>query len=273
MRQLLLVIGLALLAAACAPAPLVVDEPEEPGVYPHHTASQIVEAMHAVAAEDDFDSYSSTGRIELTSPAQNASGNVVLRQRSDEILWASVRGPLNIEVARALVTPDSFAVHDRIQNRLYSGPAEAAQQLFPGPVGLDEVFRALTGTVVPDPDGHWFANASTLEGIPIYWLTARDGRTRIAVDPVHWRVRRFEHLTPDGQVVDRRRFSMFESVNGRVLPVYIELSNPAEQTVLLIEHRRLVLNPETLEFPFDSRGARVIPIDGPLLFDRAAPGQ
>lgn len=244
--------------AGCAPRPVAVEEPAAPADFPHHTAQQIVDAVHSTAADDGLRAFSSQPRISVRSPRMNADGTAIIRQRVADTLWASLRGPLNIEVMRALVTPDSFFVHDRLQNRLVVGPAEAAQQLFPGPVGVEEIFRALTGTVIPDRNQRWFANASTLDGTPIYWLTAADVSARMAVDPTTWRVRRYERLTASGQVVDRRLFEAFESVEGRVLPQRIELGNPAEETFLTIEHRRLTLNPEGLAFPFDPRGAAVV---------------
>jgi pimeloyl-ACP methyl ester carboxylesterase len=236
MRHALILLAAVVFGAGCAPV-IVADEPVPTGEYPHHSAAQVVEAVHAAAFGAQVDSYTSTGRITLESPAQNASGTLVLRQRQADTLWASVRGPLNLEIVRALATADSFFVHDRLQNVLLTGSVEAAGQLFPGPAGIDELFEALTGLVSPDPGVRWFINASTLQGVPIYWLTAPDGRMRIAVDPVHWRMRRFERLARDGTVIDRRLYSDFQMFEGRMLPTRVELSNPAEATVVTMLER------------------------------------
>lgn len=266
MRYALALVVVAGLSAGCAPR-IVTDDPAPSGEFPHHSAPQVVAAVHAAAQAARLASYSMSGRITLESPQQHASGTLVLRQRQADTLWASVRGPLNLEVARALATPDSFFVHDRLQNVLLVGPVEAARQFFPGPAGIHELFDALTGLVRPDPAVRWFINASTLDGVAIYWLTAPDGRARIAVDPVHWRVRRFERLAGSGSVIDRRLYSDFQLFDGHLLPARVQLSSPAEALALTIEDRRIELNPPMLRFPFDRRGARVFPIEGPVVRD------
>jgi hypothetical protein len=263
--RLSLLILLAALAAGCATAPITAEPPPD-ATYPHHSLEQILFAMEDVASRDSLLAYSSQARLAMRSPEQNADGTATIRQRGGDTLWASVRGPLNIEVARALVTADSFHFHDRLRNRLYLGPAEAAQQLFPGPADTHEAFRSITGTLLPDPSVRWYVNASTVDGHDVYWLTAPDGRLRIAVDPRVWRVRRYERLAA-GAVVDRRLYGEFSDVDGRVLPHSIELSDPSSATFLNLEHRRLTLNPPTLAFPFDPAGATPHPIAGPLFGD------
>jgi len=258
----LLLIVLALGAIGCAPRPALDVGPAPGGVaFPDHTAAQVLAEAEAVAARDSLLAFASQARLVIRSPRQNADATATIRQRGADTLWASVRGPLNLEVARALFTPDSFRVHDRFRNQLLVGPAEAAQRLFPGPVGPEEVFRTLTGTLTPDPGVRWIVNAGTVDGQQAYWLTAPDARARMALSPATWRVLRYERLGPDGRVVDARRFSDFAPVDGRVLPQTIVLNNPAEALEVTIEHRRLTLNPSPLEFPFTPGTARRVPFE------------
>jgi hypothetical protein len=251
------------LVAGCAVAPVVQEPPDEgPIVYPGHTLAHILAAMEDVAARDDVESFSSSGRVTLQSPQQNLDGTMLLRQRGADTLWASVRGPLNLEVARVLMTPEEFQIHDRLRNQLIVGPVEAAQQLFPGVTGPEDVFRTLTGTLLPDPNIRWAVTPGAVDGAPSYWLTAPDSRLRIAVDGRHWRVRRFERLGAGGRVVDSRQFSEFEPTEGLILPRRIVLHNPVEQTRVTFEHRRIELNPDVLSFPFNPEDATRIPFGG-----------
>lgn len=262
MRRLLLLIVLPLVvwASGCAPRSIVEEAPDVGAVaFPHHSLDQVLMATEAVAARDSLFAFSSQARLAIRSPQQNADASATLRQRGADTLWASVRGPLNIEVARALFTPDSFRVHDRLRNRLYHGSAEAAQQLFPGPTGPEEVFRTLTGTLTPDPSVGWILTPGSINGTSAYWLTAPDASARLAVDPRSWRLLRYERLASNGRVVDSRRFGDFAAVEGRILPHRVELSNPADQVEVVIEHRRLSLNPDALAFPFSPGTAQRIP--------------
>jgi|GEM_PF-492695 len=254
LSPLLLLLGAAL-AAGCAAGPLATTEPAPPAAYPNHSAEQILSAMEAVARRDSLVAFQSQARLEIRSPQQNLDATATLRQRGADTLWASIRGPLSLEVARALFTADSAFVHDRLRNRLFVGTVAAVQTMFPGPVGLEEVMQTLTGTLRPDPAVGWFVNAATVDAAPAYWLTAPDGRLRIAVDASAWRVLRYERLAPGLGVVDARRFGAFEAVEGRLLPHRVTLADPSEGLEVTIEHRRLTLNPAALAFPFSPGGA------------------
>jgi hypothetical protein len=264
MIRLPLLLALLVAIAGCA-APAVLDEPELPAAYPNHSLAQVLAAIEAVAERDSVVAFSSQARLALRSPQQNADVGAMLRARGDT-LWASLRGPLNIEAARLLATADSFFLHDRLRNQLVAGPAEAVGQILPGPVVPDELRASLLGTITP-PDGRYNLNPTTLDGVPGYWLTAPDGRTRIAVSALSWRVLRYERLGSEGGVLDRRRYADHAPVAGRLLPRTVELASPVAETSVTIEHRQITLNPETLAFPFDASGARrVAPQDAaPML--------
>lgn len=239
-----------LILTGCAAGTSVTDDvPDDYGLL---TASQVIERVSA-AVPADISSVSSRARVTIRSPQQNNSGSANFRQRGGDTLWASVQGPLNYEVARALVTADSFYFHDRFRGQLLLGSSASAQQLFPGPISLEEILESLTGTLIPDSDQPWAVNYSDQPSAQLIWLTARDGSLRIAIDPFIWRIRRFERLS-NGQVVDRRIFDDFQIADEYLIPHRIELENPQIETYLLIEHRRVAINPDHLDFPFSTSG-------------------
>lgn len=258
-RSTVLAFGGLLLLAACAPRP-VLDAPATPdGVaFPNHTLADVLSAMDETAERDALATYTSQGRLLLRSPERDVEVSLTLRQTADT-LWASLRGPLNLEVARLLVAPDSVWLHDRFRNLLLVGPAEAVQRLLPGPITSEEAFRTLTGTLRPAPDVPWIVNPGSLDGLPVYWLTAPDASQRLAVSPTTWRVLRYDRLTPGRGVTDSRRFADFAPVEGRLLPQRVVLSDPSAGLEVTIEHRRLVLNPPGLAFPFSPGTARRVP--------------
>ena len=264
MRFLLCAVGL-LLVAGCSSGPLVRDAPDRtaPADFPNHSAEQVLARMAAVDAADSLVAFSSQAHVEIRSPERNADLSATIRQRAADTLWASARGPLSIEVARALATPDSVAVLDKLNDRLYVGSTAAAAAFLPNRIGPRDLFATLLGTLAPTADEAWTLRADTIPragGERYYTLTARDGRRVFTIDPATWRTVRYQGFD-DGTLVDERTFSAFDVIDGRVLPRRIEIRNPAGDAGLTIEHRRLSLNPTTLAFPFSRGDAEVRRLD------------
>ena len=259
MRPLLLcLIGL-LFITGCSSGPLVRDAPEltAPAEFPRHTAAQVVALMAATAAADSLVSFSSEARVEIRTPDRDANLSATIRQRAADTLWASARGPLSIEVARVRATPDSFAVLDKLHDRLYVGSTVAAAEFLPAPIGTRELFATLLGTLRPPGDG---ANWKVRADDRYYTLSDPGGRQVFVVDPATGRTVRYEGYV-GGALVDERTFSAFDRIEGRILPRRVEIRNPPEAAVLTVEHRKLTLNPPSLSFPFSPGNAEVQRLD------------
>ena len=228
-----------------------------PADYPNHTLEQVLAHIAATAASDSLVAFSSQARVEIRSPQRDAELSATIRQRASDTLWASARGPLSIEVARARATPDSVQVLDKFNGRLYIGSMAAATAFLPAPLTTRDLFATLLGTYGPAADRTWLLSAPTRPSEePYYTLTDPTGHITFTVDPATWRTVRYRSFT-DGTLIDERTFSAFDMIDGRVLPRRIELRNPSADTKLTIEHRKLTLNPPTLDFPFSPGDAEV----------------
>lgn len=246
------------LAAGCSSGPLVRNAPElaAPAAFPNHTAAQIVALMEATAARDALVAFSSQATLEIRSPERNADLAATIRQREADTLWASVRGPLGIEVARARATPDSFAVLDKLHDRLYLGPVAAAADFLPTSTSTRDLFRNLLGTLRPESGPDWSLRVEDR------YYVLDDGATErvFTVDPASWRTVRYEGFEA-GVLVDERTFSAFDVIDGRIIPRRIELRNPRDDTRLTVEQKKLTLNPTDLAFPFSPGDADVRRLD------------
>jgi hypothetical protein len=249
-----------LVVAGCSSGPLVRDAPDlaTPAEFPNHSAAQIVTLMSAQAGADSLVAFSSQAKVAVRTPDRNADLSATIRQRAADTLWATARGPFGIEVARARATPDSFAVHDKLNDRLYVGATAAAAAFLPTPVDTHELFATLLGSLRPDGSGAgWTVRVDGLsDGERYYTLADAAGRHVFVVDPSTWRTVRYEGYV-DGVLIDERTFSAFDRIDGRILPRRVEIRNPQAETGLMIEHRRLSLNPVDLSFPFSPGDAEV----------------
>jgi hypothetical protein len=251
---LLLVIGL--FAAGCAPRPLVVAQPpgeEVPAEFPGHTAEQIRNNIWQTARP--VESFRSEARIELRMPEENVRGTSTIYERGDSLLMV-VRGPLGVEVARALATPDSFFLHDRVQNVLFFGPAAAAERYFPGAGSPEELMAGVLGLVEPGPETPWRVRADDR----YYYLDSPDRTETYTVDPAIWRVIRYELRSAAEQRLELREYSAFDVIEGVALARRVVLDSPATGAGMTLEHVRLTVNPDNPPIRFSPTGATRRPL-------------
>ncbi|MEM6327201.1 MAG: DUF4292 domain-containing protein [Bacteroidota bacterium] len=255
-RLLLLLVALTL--AACSRTPPVV-EPDRttPDEYPFHSAEQIQQAMDLSTGA--VRAYAADGRIEIVTPDRSDDASHSIRSRLADSSTARVRGPLSIEVARALVTPDSFLVYNRFAGDLIVGRVEVADRFVPGTGSSEILARALVGLLVPGVEA-W--DVTPRDGEYVLVSRRADGSRRVlVVDPSIWRVTQAQEIDAENTVVADQQFSEFDTVEGIVMPRRVVLTAPLEGLRLTMEHRRLVPNPDDLRLQFSRPdGADVIPI-------------
>lgn len=237
---------LALVVAGCTPGPLVVDAPtgETPSGYPNHTVEQIVTAVAASVAP--VRSVAADGDLAITMNGDANEASFSLRSRLADSTAVTVRGPLGIEVGRALVTADSVFVIDRLNDVFLLGPLSAADRVVPGASVDGRIARAALGLLVPEADVAW--TLSAVDGA--YRLAGRTGGVarEYTVDPALWRVVRVREYDAGGRQAGLQEAEAFDTVDGVVLPRRVRLEGAG--TVIEVEHRRLVVNPADLRIRF-----------------------
>ena len=236
--RLLFVLALATAASACS-GPLVTDAPDTQTAvgYPNHSADQIRQEMRRSLGP--IQTVSSDGKVRIASAQLNQDASFSLRARLGDSLTVVVRGPFGIEGGRALATPDSFLAADKINKRLYLGPAAAAERYVPGAGSSERVARAATGLLVPGSGVDWQLTHAggrySLDGI-------LDGgaRRRYTIDPAVWRVTRVLEIAPDGTISGEQTFGAFDTVQGVVVPRRVTIESGGNRIEL--EHRSVTLN-------------------------------
>lgn len=112
-------------------------------------------------------------KVQMQGSERNARFKASMRSKPDSVLWASVAPALGIEMARVLLTDDSLAFLDRMQDRYYRGDPER----FSSSLGIPLERKLLESAIFGRPsisNGNGFA---------------RFGRTAdsAAVDTLHYR--------------------------------------------------------------------------------------
>lgn len=232
-----------LLAAGCASTRPRGDAPAKlPAGFPNHSAHEI--RSHIQRGADTLQAFRARASLTLRSPEQSGQFSSDLRSRRGDSLYLTISPGLGIEAARALVTPDSFFLYDRIQNRLLYGDAAGASRIFPIPLDGDDVFLNLLGLVTPPEGIAWRVDADAAH----YYLRDPSGRQTYVVDAARWRVVRYEARSAAGEVIEEREFSEFDRFGALYLPRRVVFRRPLEDALAVVYYRDLTLNPGGLSF-------------------------
>ena len=231
-----------------------------PADFPTHTAEQIV---YQLAAEiPEIRSFRSDGRLHIESPDISQGIGVSIRASLADSLYAKLRGPLSIEVAVVLITADSILAHDKLNHKYYYGSLAMADQFVAGADEPGLLARTLLGLIVPSVT----ETTTVVADSQYYYLEISDPagspREFWTIDPALWRVVDMHEQSHDGTILARRAFSSFDVVDEMVIPRTVELSSPAQQISVTVEHQQLTLNPHDLTFPFSRpRDVTLAPLD------------
>lgn len=257
--HLLFCLAAAGLAAGCGSSRPLTTAPtgELPSGFPEHTASTIQAAL--TAAGDSLSAYEASGNVEFRTPDDRSAYKIHLRQRANDSLLVNLSPGLGIIAARGLATRDSVFVYDRFHHQLYYGALTSIARILPELASLSSLFENLTGTYTPSEEKSWQVQADSV----YYMLSATEESRhhRVTVDPRVWRVIRYEVRTPQGTLLEERRFSNFHRVNGVTMPYQITIRRPPQDTRLRITYKTVDPNPDNLAFSFAvTPGAKRIPI-------------
>jgi outer membrane lipoprotein-sorting protein len=212
-----------------------------PNAFPNHSAEEIRTAIQSPT--DTLERFSADARVTVRTPSQNRSFNADIRQQRADSLFMRF-SLFGFEGGRMLMTPDSVFMYDSRKQMLRVGPIADAQAILPAPVASGEVFANLLGLVTPDPGTDWTVTADSAH----YYLANANETRRWTVDPRRWRVVQYKRQTPDGDLLEVRKFSAFKTVQGLWLPHSVTFRRPVDDASAQLDYRSIALNPSGLSY-------------------------
>ena len=244
----------ALLAVGCSSGSKLAERPTGlPERFPDHSLSEIRALI--LQPTDTLRAFEAAAQLSLESPQRSGNFGATVRARRGDSLYLGVSS-FGIEGARALVTPDSFFVYNRLGNDVTFGALADAGGQLPAPLVTGDVFENLLGILAPESGTDWTVAADSNR----YVLEAPSGRRTYTIDPALWRVVRYTERAPDGALVEERVFSDFDRIGGFFLPRRVLLRRPADDAFASLYYRELTLNPPGLSFDLQvRRSARRVP--------------
>lgn len=226
------------------------DAPKPDVPKPTETPAQML-AKEMIAQLRDktpiINAFETNTSMNIDTPELQQDANAVIRMNVNEALWASLRpSALNVEVAKSLITADSFFVYNKIEREFIYGNVALAKRYVPIAGTLTELREMLTGSLMPAANETWSAERKG----EVVELTNATNTAIYTLDPKIMRVLQFVAKDLQGQVTQVIRFQEHDDFDGFLLPRSIILSQPLEERTVALYHRRFNPNPATLEMDF-----------------------
>ena len=213
--------------------------------FPNHTVEQIREQVGRLRIP--VEAYQAESSLSVRSPYQSGSFSADIQHRANDSLLISISPGLGIVAVKMLITPDSFFVYDRINKELSVGSLASMQAMLPLPLTPAALFDSMLGLLTPEAGTAWTLSSNKNH----YIMNDSSDRLSYTIDPVLWRVLRFEERDDAGELVEERTFTEFEDYDGVYLPRRLTFRRPGDDTAASLYYRKLTVNPVSLSFDFD----------------------
>ncbi len=248
MKILALSLTLFALLAGCARKATPARSTAGPG-----TSTRIADpALPSVnAANTAFAYLSAKGKAQITIKGNEQGANLNVRLRRDSIIWVS-GSLLGIEGVRAVLTPDSVRVLNRLEKSYFVGGYDYLSRLLQVPVSFAQVQALLLGDYLPAPAGTRPTVVPEAGGQRV-----RYPQDRLTVERLLSAAGRVQQLKLDETGTGRRLavdYADFRPLDGAAsLPFAYDLNLRAERpqasTTARLNYSKVAVG-ERLEFPF-----------------------
>lgn len=148
----LLLVTLIIVAAGCkARKPVVavttpaVPEKTTPAINPVMAKLETIRAN-----QTDFNTFSGKAKAKLNINGDNNDVTLNIRIQKNQRIWVSITAILGVEVARALITPDSIQVINRLQSVYLKKPFSYVNNYAGRQVNYKTIESLLIGNAIPE---------------------------------------------------------------------------------------------------------------------------
>ncbi len=96
----------------------------------------------------NFTTFYGRAKANFSSPQASGNATVYIKMKKDSIIWISITGPLNIEGARVLITPDSVKIINKLENSVQLSSIAHLQQITKLPLTFNDFENIILGKAV-----------------------------------------------------------------------------------------------------------------------------
>ncbi len=203
-----------------------------------------------IAQQADFKTLSTKAATELSIKGKSFDVTMNIRIKKGEGIWVSVTYFAGIEVARALITPDSIKVMDKINNEYLKKPFSFVQKYSNEKIDYATLEAIMVGNCIP----------FTLSNKKDLSMESQGLLIKGQSDQIMYQVNFNSDLKPASTTLkttnDLKNLTVnvgsFENISGVLIPKMLNIESVAgSQSIKLnMDYSRTVLN-EVVDFPFN----------------------
>ncbi len=221
--------------------------------------SKVAKINAIKSAQINFDSFSGKARTKLNIGGSSNDVTLNIRIKRDQKIWVSITAIAGIEVARALITPDSILVINRLQSVYIKQPFSYLNTIAGKQVNYKTIESLLIGNAIPEllsEDGTF----DTANGITTITGNMQGIVYKVLIDAdlkVNQTNLDNQSTAQSLQVVN----SVFIQADNRTMPSQIDISSIVKDKKILVNlHYIKVDFDQALDFPF-SIPSRYTPVN------------
>jgi hypothetical protein len=233
-----------------------------PEVPPLSNASKILHEVHANHADYQWLSTRFSGTVLFENKTHSIAGS--MRMKKDSAIYVSIAPILGIEIARAIITPDSVKLVNRLESAYYIGGLRILSEMFNADVDFYMLQALLSGNDFPHfrTDQFVLGEDERLMTLQATSRTRKNGRGTpirqvISVDPSNMRIRTNTLEQVSTRQALRADYRKYDRIDGRLIPTDLVLMFADEENntsrMEMIFSRTTLDVPQNMQFSVPAR--------------------
>jgi hypothetical protein len=201
------------------------------------------------SAQTSFNTFSGKARTKLTISGETNDVTLNIRLMRDKKIWVSITAIAGIEAARALITPDSILLINRLQDLYVKQPFSYINKVAGSQVNYKMIESILVGNAIPEtlkessdikPDGPNTVLTGNLAELIYKLVLGADNK-----------LNQFNLANQDGSESVQVTNSVFVQVGTRVMPSQIDMASTVKSKKIQVNLHYIKEDFDLpLEFPF-----------------------
>lgn len=213
-----------------------------------HTDAQYLDSINQ--HQNNFKTFTTKANTKLSLDGKEFDVTLNIRIKKGEGIWVSITAIAGLEVARALITPDSLQVMDRINNKYLKKPFSYIRNFTNPQVDYATLESLLVGNIVPialNGNNQFLMNDEGLN------LAGSNGALNFAL-LLNKSFKAFKTDLSDGEAQQSLEVKVtdFEKIGGQLFPKMIGLASQSgkQQISVEMDYNKTQLD-VPVEFPFN----------------------
>ncbi|GAA4382475.1 DUF4292 domain-containing protein [Hymenobacter koreensis] len=202
----------------------------------------------------DFTYMAAKGKAQIDANGEKYSANVNLRMRKDSVIWLSA-SLLGVEGVRALITPDSVQVINKLEKTYYAGNFDYLSRQFNVPVTFAQIQALLLGDYLAATSANTDLRVATEGTVQKVNYQQASVLVEQLIDLTNSRVQKLvvqDNQTSNSVTVTYADFKPVEAGAQQVAhATLVQAQQPGRPAaVVAVTYRSIELDQNKLDFPF-----------------------